>query len=84
MIEVKATNWDRIPPHRMRATALRHTRQLWRYLNTEAYGDGTEVCPGLIYQQEPSDPGIRTEVESVMDERVIAVVWHSPSAGAGE
>ena len=32
IVEIKATNWDRLKEHRVRPTTLRHARQIWRYI----------------------------------------------------
>lgn len=52
VVEIKATNWDRIPEARIRQNALRHARQIWRYIEAEL-GRGVDVSPGLIYPRKP-------------------------------
>ena len=32
IVEIKATNWDKIKESELRSTALRHSRQIWRYI----------------------------------------------------
>jgi hypothetical protein len=33
VVEIKATDWDRLKPGSIRSTALRHARQIWRYID---------------------------------------------------
>lgn len=75
IIEIKATDWDRILPHRVRPTALRHARQIWRYIDAELAGE-TDVCPGVVYPSAPADNSRRKTVEAALNERGIQVVWH--------
>ncbi len=81
VIEIKATNWDRLAPARLRPTALRHARQIWRYVEDFLDTKGKEVCPALVYQFEPREPGIRKEVEEILNGRLIQVVWRKEHAG---
>src|SRR3712207_1681335 len=32
VVEIKATDWDKLKRDRVRATAQRHARQIWRYI----------------------------------------------------
>jgi hypothetical protein len=52
IIELKATDWDSVKPHRLRATAHRHARQVWRYIN-DHFASATDVNPGIVYAQQP-------------------------------
>lgn len=73
VVEMKASNWDKMAPHRVRPNALRHARQLWRYIHAELKGG--PVSPAIIYPVEPQTPGRREEIETVLRERSIQVVW---------
>ena len=55
IVEIKATNWDKIKENRVRATALRHARQIWRYI--EAHLTPLDVTPAIIYPAPPLIPG---------------------------
>lgn len=74
VIEIKSTNWDEISDHRIRATALRHARQLWRYVEREVES-GANTSSGLIYQHSPASAAKKRIVEEALDERGIQVVW---------
>ncbi len=75
IIEIKATNWNKILPHRLQQTAQRHARQVWRYIEKEVEKDGLDVCPGIIYPEEPSDAGVKDLVEKILNDQGIQVVW---------
>lgn len=72
--EIKATDWDRIPEVRIRQNALRHTRQIWRYIEAELER-GVAVSPGLIYPREPRKRGVKDLVEKILNERGVQCVW---------
>ena len=71
--ETKATDWDKMAPHRVRPNALRHARQLWGYIDAEL--EGGAVLPALVYPAEPNTPGRKDEIEAILHERSIQVVW---------
>ncbi len=74
IVEVKATDWDRVAPHRVRPNALRHARQIWRYIDKEV-DEGQGVCPGIIYPSPPTDLKVKLQVEEILNDRGIQVVW---------
>lgn len=67
VVEIKATDWDHILPHRVRPTVLRHARQIWRYIEAEL-AEKSDVCPGIVYPSVPSDSSRRKTVETAMPE----------------
>jgi hypothetical protein len=67
IVELKATDWDRMKANRVRPNALRHARQVWRYVNAEL-SEGAEVCPGVVYESTPSDHAVRSLVEETLNE----------------
>jgi hypothetical protein len=73
VVETKATDWDRMAPHRVRPNALRHARQLWRYIDAER--ESRQVLPALVYPTEPNTPGRKEEIEAILNGRLIQVVW---------
>ena len=75
IIEVKATLWDNLKPQSIRPTAQRHVRQIWRYADDQLENHGKEVCPALVYEYEPTDPSVRAEVEQILNDCLIQVVW---------
>lgn len=79
IVELKATNWNRISAYAVRSTALRHARQVWRYASAEL-AKGLDVCAGVIYERTPRCVSVRTTVERALNERFIQVVWRSGPA----
>jgi Holliday junction resolvase-like predicted endonuclease len=75
IIELKATLWDEIKEGRVRETALRHARQIWRYIDDYVENHAVEVSPGIVYPSLPLRAGIRETVEAALDERGIQCVW---------
>jgi hypothetical protein len=73
LVEIKASYWDRMAPHRVRPNALRHARQLWRLVDAEL--EGGPVLPAIVYPVEPETPGRKEEIEAILHERSIQVVW---------
>lgn len=73
VVEIKATDWDRMAPHRIRPNALRHANQLWRYIEPELLE--RSVVPAIVYPIEPEFPGRKEEIEAILNERLIQVVW---------
>ena len=73
VVEIKASDWDKMKPHRVRPNALRHVNQVWRYI--EAHVSPREVIPALVYPSAPKTPGRKEEIEAILDEYSIAAVW---------
>lgn len=73
VVEIKASDWDKMKPHRVRPNALSHVRQIWRYI--EAFVSPRAVHAGLVYPNSPTTPGRKEEIESILDENSIAAVW---------
>lgn len=73
IVEIKATDWDRLKEHRLRPTALRHARQIWRYI--EDHLSPMDVTPAIVYPSPPAISGRKGQVEEILNERGIQVVW---------
>ncbi len=73
LVEIKATNWDLLKEHRVRPTALRHARQIWRYI--EDHLNPLDVIPAIVYPSPPTKPGCKEEIEEILNDRLIQVVW---------
>ena len=73
IVEIKATNWDKLKKHRIRPTALQHARQIWRYI--EDHLSPLSVIPAIVYPAPPTTPGIKEQVDEILEERGIQVVW---------
>ncbi len=80
VVELKATDWDRMLPRRVRLNALRHARQVWRYIEAELAQEENgiqQVHPALVYPVAPTIPGRKEEIERILNERDIQVVWRA-------
>ncbi len=74
LVEIKASDWDRMAPHRVRPNALRHARQIWRYIEPELLEERL-VSPALVYPKESETPGRKEEIEEILHDQAIQVVW---------
>jgi hypothetical protein len=73
IVEIKATQWDKIKENRLRSTALRHARQIWRYI--EDHLKPLDVTAAIVYPPSPIIPGRKEQVEEILSERGIQCVW---------
>jgi len=73
IVEIKATNWDNIKESGVRSTALRHSRQIWRYI--EDHLTPLDVIPALVYPSPPLIPGRKEQLEEILNERGLQVIW---------
>lgn len=73
IVEIKATDWDKIKEERVRPTALRHANQIWRYI--EAHLTPLDVTPAIVYPSPPQIRGRKELLEEILNERGIQVVW---------
>lgn len=73
IVEIKATDWDKLKEHRVRPTAMRHTHQIWRYI--DAHLIPLDVTPAIVYPSPPITPGRKEQVDAILNERGIQCVW---------
>jgi hypothetical protein len=73
IVEIKATDWNAIKEERVRSTALRHARQIWRYI--DAHLTPLDVTPAIVYPSPPKTSGRAELIETILNERGIQVVW---------
>lgn len=76
VVEIKATDWDRIKPANITRNLGSHARQVWNYVEKYHIGDGIDVCAGVIYPTAPTVSGSKDRVEDYLYDRGIAVVWY--------
>lgn len=75
LIELKATSWDRMKAHRVRPNALRHLRQLYRYVDGELERDTEGICHGIVYERAPRSQKRRKLLEALFHEHRVQLVW---------
>lgn len=78
ILEIKATNWDRIKPANVRRNLWRHQRQLLAYVDKYLKVDKLDVCLGIIYPHPPGKAGLRDFVEKHLEEDYgVPAYWYS-------
>lgn len=76
VVEIKASDWDRMKPNAVRRNALRQVRQIWSYIDAQLELEGKEVSPGIIFPKCPLDPVRLKAIEQIFNDWGIQVVWH--------
>ena len=92
IVEIKATDWDRIKESNVRRNVLRQINQIWSYIESQiiqgkhvASGEGKDVCPGVIFPKRPKDKKRMNRIEEMFLEEGISVAWHDETiAECGE
>lgn len=79
VVEIKASDWDRMKPKAVRRNALRQIRRIWSYIDGQVDLNRKDVSPGVIFPQRPSDPQRLQQIEDLFSEWAIQVVWHDES-----
>jgi restriction system protein len=87
LIELKATNWKKIKPSRIRLTVLRHAKQLERYINAteewfhkefpnaDIFETSEGIVPAIEYTTPPSEIESKELIENLLNDRGMQVVW---------
>ena len=81
IIEIKGTDWDKIPAARVVRNLRRHLRQLQGYLDTaiedmEA-GTWSGIVGCLLYPARPASAEIQTAIEDAAGQQAIMVTWYA-------
>ena len=78
LIEIKATDWDRMDDKAVRRNVRRQARQVWQYIDGQP--DGAEgVCPGIVFPKRPRERRRMRLIERMLKEEGIPVVWEDES-----
>ena len=77
ILEIKATDWDRIIPRNVTKNLWSHQRQLFRYVDKYLEVDGLDVCLGIIYPRPPTKAGLRERVESYLESYGVPAYWYN-------
>lgn len=75
VLEIKATDWDRIIPGNVTRNLWRHQRQLFRYVDKFMDVDNISVCLGIIYPEPPAMPGLRERIEGYLESYGVPAYW---------
>jgi hypothetical protein len=80
IIEIKATDWDKIPTARLMRNIRRHLRQLQAYLDTAVEemeaGRWASIAGALLYPARPACAETLTTIETIAGEQAIMVTWY--------
>jgi len=86
IVEVKASDWDRMTDQAVRRNVRRQIRQIRGYIESQLVageytdtGEGKDVCPGIIFPKRPKDRKRMQLIEDMFLEEGIPVVWHDES-----
>ena len=78
ILEIKATDWDRIKPKNIKKNLYRHQKQLFGYVEKYIEIDKMDVCLGIIYPEPPRNKGLREFIEKHLEENyLVPAYWYS-------
>lgn len=78
ILEIKATDWDRIKPDNIKRNLYRHSKQLFNYIDKFMEVDKKDVCHGIIYPHPPKSEELREFIEECATENYcFPVYWYS-------
>lgn len=76
VVEIKATNWERVRKANRRKLLASHCRQVFKYVDTYLDREKVNVCAGIIYPRPPRKRSIRVEVEEFLNANALQLVWY--------
>jgi len=76
VVEIKASDWDKMTKVNVVRNARRQIRQIWSYVEAELELYDKAVCPGVIFPKQPRDPERLRLIEALFNAEGIQVVWH--------
>jgi len=76
IVEIKASDWDKMTEKNAKRNIKRQIRQIWGYIDSQLEVYKMEVCPGVIFPKTPKNIERQNLVESMFNEEGIQVVWH--------
>ena len=74
VVEIKASDWDRMTGSAGRRNVRRQIKQIWDYIESQMK-EKRDVCPGIIFPQRPKDKERMGYIENLFEEEGIPVVW---------
>jgi hypothetical protein len=83
IVEIKATDWERMKEGNLRRNVRRQIHQIWSYIESQILygqyvksGEGKDVCPGIVFPVRPRQSERMKLIEEMFDKEGISVVWH--------
>ena len=78
IMEIKATDWDKIKPQNIKRNLYRHSKQLYNYIDKFLQIDDKTVGLAMIYPEPPKKEGLRNQIETwAMELYSFPVYWYS-------
>jgi len=78
IMEIKATDWDKIKPKNINRNLYRHSKQLFNYIDKFLTIDNNNVGLAMLYPKPPITKGLREHIEKhAMDKYSFPVYWYS-------
>lgn len=78
IIEIKATDWDRIKGKNIKKNLYRHGNQLFKYIEKYLEIDNKDVCLAVIYPEPPVKEGLKEYIEKhAMKNYSFPVHWYT-------
>lgn len=77
IVEIKASDWDKMTEKNAKRNIKRQIRQIWSYIDSQLEVYNMEVCPGIIFSQTPKSTERQKLVESMFNDEGIQVLWHN-------
>jgi len=74
VVEIKASDWDRMSENNLRRNINRQIKQIWDYIESQLE-QGKDVSPGIIFPERPKNPERMKYIEKLFEENGIPVVW---------
>ena len=82
IVEIKASNWNRMTEKAVRRNVRRQIKQVWDYIESQIIkgeyvptGEGKTVCPGIIFPKRPKEKSRKKLIENKFDVEGSVVVW---------
>ncbi len=78
IMEIKATDWDKIKPKNIKRNLYRHSKQLYNYIDKFMTIDKLNVGLALLYPEPPKEEGLQEHIEKcAMDLYSFPVYWYN-------
>ncbi len=78
IVEIKATDWDKIKSKNIKRNLYRHQKQIFKYIDRYVNVDHIDTCLGMIYPKPPKKKGLKQFIESYLENNYgVPVYWYS-------
>lgn len=77
ILEIKATDWDRIKTSNIKKNLWSHANQLLKYVEKYIEVDNINVCLGIIYPCPPKTIELQGVIESYLEHYGTPAYWYN-------